>query len=74
MTKITTSPLSAQSHGAVLKEDNKGHKAIAAASIGNALEWYDFSVYAFFAVYIAQNFFHQTDAGAQLFEAFLASD
>ncbi|EAA8386687.1 MFS transporter [Salmonella enterica] len=72
MTKITTSPLSAQSHGAVLKEDNKGHKAIAAASIGNALEWYDFSVYAFFAVYIAQNFFHQTDAGAQLFEAFLA--
>lgn len=49
-----------------------GRRAIAAASIGNALEWYDFSVYAFFAVYIAQNFFAQQDAGAQLFEAFLA--
>lgn len=53
-------------------EKFSGRKAIAAASIGNALEWYDFSVYAFFAVYIAQNFFHQQDAGAQLFEAFLA--
>jgi len=76
MTKITVSPLTAQRDGAALKghgkERNKGHKAIAAASIGNALEWYDFSVYAFFAVYIAQNFFHQADAGAQLFEAFLA--
>ncbi|QMV50031.1 MFS transporter [Ewingella americana] len=72
MTKITVSPLSVQTQRAVLKEGNKGHKAIAAASIGNALEWYDFSVYAFFAVYIAQNFFHQADAGAQLFEAFLA--
>ena len=26
-------------------------KAIAAVSVGNALEWYDFSVFAFFAVY-----------------------
>lgn len=76
MTKITVSPLTAQTDGAAFKEHgkerSKGHKAIAAASIGNALEWYDFSVYAFFAVYIAQNFFHQADAGAQLFEAFLA--
>ncbi|KVD55495.1 citrate:proton symporter [Burkholderia ubonensis] len=47
-------------------------RAIAAASIGNALEWYDFSVYAFFAVYIAQNFFHRGDAGTQLVEAFMA--
>ncbi|WP_323121222.1 MFS transporter [Burkholderia alba] len=49
-----------------------GRRAVAAASIGNALEWYDFSVYAFFAVYIAQNFFHQADPGTQLLEAFMA--
>lgn len=57
---------------AATPEKYSGRKAIVAASIGNALEWYDFSVYAFFAVYIAQNFFQQHDAGAQLFEAFLA--
>ena len=53
-------------------QKRQGRKAIAAASIGNALEWYDFSVYAFFAVYIAQNFFNPADDSAQLFEAFLA--
>ncbi|HWQ09952.1 MAG TPA: hypothetical protein VN436_12620, partial [Holophaga sp.] len=36
-----------------------GRRAVAAASIGNALEWYDFSVYAFFAVFIAQSAFRQ---------------
>src|SRR5258708_30781869 len=49
-----------------------GRRAVLAASIGNALEWYDFSVYAFFAVYIAQNFFSRGDAGAELLQAFLA--
>ncbi len=73
--KNTIAPM--MSHSAVPRDVDSaqkysGRKAIAAASIGNALEWYDFSVYAFFAVYIAQNFFHQQDAGAQLFEAFLA--
>lgn len=72
MTKTTTPPLNAEVIRTVPEPRSKGYKAIAAASIGNALEWYDFSIYAFFAVYIAQNFFHQEDAGAQLFEAFLA--
>lgn len=49
-----------------------GRRAVIAASIGNALEWYDFSVYAFFAVYIAQNFFSNGDDGTQLIQAFLA--
>jgi len=31
--------------------------AIAAAAIGNALEWFDFVVYGFFAVTIAKLFF-----------------
>ena len=32
-------------------------RAIVATSIGNMLEWYDFTVYALFANYIADNFF-----------------
>ena len=39
-----------------------GFKAVAAASIGNALEWYDFSIFAFFATYISRNFFIDGDA------------
>ena len=31
----------------------------------NALEWYDFSVYAFFAMYIGQAVFRHSDGGAQ---------
>jgi MFS transporter, MHS family, proline/betaine transporter len=49
-----------------------GRRAVMAASIGNALEWYDFSVYAFFAVFIAQSAFRQEANGAQLLKAFMA--
>lgn len=47
-------------------------RAVAAASIGNALEWYDFTVYALFAVYIAKNFFPGGDDTVELVKAFLA--
>ena len=33
------------------------HKAVAAAVAGNALEFYDFVIYAYFAVYIGKTFF-----------------
>lgn len=49
-----------------------GRKAIIAASAGNALEWYDFTVYALFAVYIGQNFFKNDDPTVQLMASFLA--
>ncbi|MFJ7499022.1 MFS transporter [Serratia grimesii] len=71
-TAPSISPLLATDASVTPRKKNSGRKAIAAASVGNALEWYDFSVYAFFAVYIAQNFFHPNDPGTQLFEAFLA--
>jgi MHS family proline/betaine transporter-like MFS transporter len=45
---------------------------VIAASAGNALEWYDFTVYALFAVYIGQNFFHNSDPTVQLMASFLA--
>src|SRR5258708_10928682 len=46
-------------------------RAILAASVGNLLEWYDFSVYALFAIYIAANFFPHRDPGLDLVKAFL---
>lgn len=49
-----------------------GARAIVAVAIANMLEWYDFIVYAFFAVYIAQNFFPSDDPSVDLLKAFLA--
>lgn len=51
---------------------HSGRKAVIAASAGNALEWYDFTVYALFAVYIGQNFFQNSDPAVQLMASFLA--
>ena len=48
-----------------------GARAILAASVGNLLEWYDFSVYAVFAIYIGANFFPSGDPGVDLVKAFL---
>ncbi|MGA9911160.1 MAG: MFS transporter [Paraburkholderia sp.] len=53
-------------------EVKAGRRAIIAASAGNALEWYDFTVYALFAVYIGQNFFHNNNPTVQLMGSFLA--
>jgi MHS family proline/betaine transporter-like MFS transporter len=48
-------------------------RAIVAASVGNMLEWYDFTVYALFAAYVARNFFPPgADPTANLLKAFLA--
>jgi MHS family proline/betaine transporter-like MFS transporter len=46
-------------------------KAVAASAIGNALEWFDFSSYAFFAAYIGANFFMQGDSSGGLVSTFL---
>ncbi|WP_244300636.1 MFS transporter [Achromobacter aegrifaciens] len=51
---------------------HSGRKAVIAASAGNALEWYDFTVYALFAVYIGQNFFQNANPTVQLMTSFLA--
>ena len=49
-----------------------GRRAVVATSIGNALEWYDFSVYAFFAIYIGQSAFAHTNDASQTIKAFMA--
>src|SRR5579863_1348998 len=62
----TPAPAAAESEGGA-----RGVRAILAASVGNLLEWYDFSVYALFAIYIAANFFPHRNPGLDLVKAFL---
>jgi len=45
-------------------------QAIAAATIGNALEWFDIAIYALFAVYIGKVFFPASDQGVELVQTF----
>lgn len=45
-------------------------RATVLATLGNVLEWYDFTVYGFLAVYIAANFFPGEDPVAALLSAF----
>lgn len=45
-------------------------RQIAAGTIGNVLEWYDFAVYGYLATFIAANFFPSEDAVAGLLATF----
>ncbi|MCA6110979.1 MFS transporter [Bradyrhizobium cenepequi] len=45
-------------------------RLIVATSIGNALEWYDISVYAYFAVYVSRAFFPNNDPTTSLLLTF----
>ena len=45
-------------------------RALVAAAIGNAVEWYDFALYGAFATVLASTFFPSTDRGANLLAAF----
>lgn len=45
-------------------------RVIAAGAIGNALEWYDFAIYGYFAAAIGKAFFSQHDALTQILMAF----
>jgi MHS family proline/betaine transporter-like MFS transporter len=45
-------------------------KAVAAAALGNILEWYDFGVYAFFAAAIGHNFFPHAGSSVALLASF----
>src|SRR5215831_2093016 len=50
----------------------KTRQAVAAAVIGNVLEWYDFAVYAFVAIHISRKFFPPGDEVTALLSTFLA--
>jgi len=46
-------------------------RAVFASAIGNALEWYDFTIFALFSIYIAHNFFPSTTESGDLIKALL---
>lgn len=46
------------------------HKLVIAGLVGNVLEWYDFSVYGYFAVSIGHHFFPSADPTTSLLAAF----
>jgi MHS family proline/betaine transporter-like MFS transporter len=51
--------------------DAASQRTLAIAGMaGNILEWYDFSIYGFFAYAIGENFFPSTHASSELIDAF----
>jgi MFS transporter, MHS family, dicarboxylic acid transporter PcaT len=65
MRTTTTVPRAAVPHYTA-EERGKRIYAIMAASSGNLVEWFDFYVYAFCAIYFAPAFFPKSDQTAQL--------
>jgi MHS family proline/betaine transporter-like MFS transporter len=55
-----------------MDDQAKTRQAVSAAIIGNVLEWYDFSVYAFVAVILSRKFFPPGDEVTALLSTFLA--
>jgi MHS family proline/betaine transporter-like MFS transporter len=49
---------------------NDVRKAVTGASIGNAVEWFDFAIYGFLATFIAANFFPSGNETAALLNTF----
>lgn len=47
-------------------------RAVTAASIGNFVEWYDFAIYGYLAVYIGQQFFPAANETTSLLASFAA--
>jgi len=50
---------------------SRARRSLFLSSVGNVFEWYDFTVYGFFAPYIAATFFPQQDPIAGLLSTFL---
>ena len=52
-------------------EERRAHRRVITAGIaGNVMEWYDFSIYGFFARTIGQQFFPAHDLNVSLMAAF----
>lgn len=62
--------MSTKEHDGQEVDDSTIRRAIAAAAIGNGLEWFDFGVYGYFAVIIGHVFFPAHSATASLLSAF----
>ncbi|WP_454813424.1 MFS transporter [Labrys neptuniae] len=53
--------MTVEASAGILVSDRKRRHAIVAATIGNGLEWFDFTVYGFFAALISRQFFPKED-------------
>jgi MFS transporter, MHS family, proline/betaine transporter len=67
--------MSDQTQAATLPTDlapawSTASRSILIASFGNILEWYDFTIYGFVAVYLARNFFPSSNETAALLATF----
>jgi MHS family proline/betaine transporter-like MFS transporter len=58
--------------GAVAENIRISRSAVVAAALGNSFEWYDFTVYALFSIYIADAFFPGGGSTLALVKALLA--
>lgn len=56
-------------HDITIVDQSKLKKAISAASLGNAMEWFDFGVYGFVAYALGQIFFPQASPSIQMIAA-----
>jgi MHS family proline/betaine transporter-like MFS transporter len=56
--------------GPEVSHGKKARTAVAAAVVGNVLEWYDFAVYSFLAAVIGRNFFPSGDPSAEVLYSF----
>lgn len=56
-------------HDITIVDDAKMRKAITAAALGNAMEWFDFGVYGFVAYALGKVFFPGADPGVQMIAA-----
>ncbi|MHC2435497.1 MFS transporter [Bradyrhizobium sp. USDA 4451] len=61
---------SADAQRATVVDKQNITRLIVATSVGNALEWYDISVYAYFAVYLSKAFFPANDPTTSLLLTF----
>lgn len=52
----------------ITKPTVSSRRAIAAATVGNALEWFDMTIYALLAIYIGHNFFPSDNESVQLIQ------
>ncbi|MEV1242922.1 MFS transporter [Nonomuraea sp. NPDC050022] len=66
----TDSPQPANRPAAPARRGSSPRRAIAAATVGNALEWFDLAVYAMMAAYIGKVFFPDDAPGVQLVQAY----
>ena len=53
----------------IIIDDSKLKKAIIAAALGNAMEWFDFGVYGFLAYVLGQVFFPDASPSVQMVAA-----